>query len=159
MAQEKPNRMAELMTLLFKNAPIAKDHAKKWIAVVREEPQLIWESRVIRYAAYGVGAIVLTWGLTFAIRLLTPPAPPGARSAAITADYHVVCNDPGCAYNFVISREFGFDRFPVPCDRCKKETGVPGRRCHSAQCQGRWVAPRTAGDRQECPLCGTAFAQ
>lgn len=157
MAQEKPNRMAELVALLRKNAPIARDHAREWFGHVREDPQILWGTPVIRYTAYGLGALVLSWVLVFVIRVFTPPAPPGAKDPAVTADYHVVCSDPACEYNFVLTREFGFDRFPVTCDRCKKETGMPGRRCHSSKCQGRWVAPLTNEGRQVCPHCGAIF--
>lgn len=157
MAQEKPNRMAEWVMLLRKNAPVAMDYAQKWLGQVREDPHLLWETPAVRYFTYGVGAIVLSWFLMFFVRIFTPPAPVGAKDPAVTADYHVVCSDPTCEYNFIITREFGFDRFPVLCDRCRKETGMPGRRCYSSKCQGRWVAPVAKNERQECPRCGAVF--
>ncbi len=144
--------------LLRQNAPIARDQVKEWIGEVRQEPRLLWETSAIRYSVYGIIGVIGAWTVVLFVGLLTPAPPAGARDAAKTADYHVVCAVPACGYNFVIKREFGFDDFPVMCDRCKKETGVSGRRCYSETCQGRWVAPETVDDKQKCPLCGTLFS-
>ena len=158
MAQERPNRFAEWVALLRQNAPMVRDQLKDWLGEVREEPRLLWETPAIRYATYGIAGVVVSWILVLLVGFLTPPPPPGAGNAAVTADFHVVCADPACRYNFVIQRKFGFDDFPVPCNRCKKETGVSGRRCYSESCQGRWVAPAKTDDQQKCPLCGTLFS-
>ena len=157
MAQERPNRFVEWVLLLRQNAPIAREQFKEWMGEIRAEPYLLWEMPAIRFAAYGVIGLVATWVVVLSVNLLTPPPPPGARQAAETADFRVVCADPTCGYNFVIKREFGFDDFPVKCDQCKQETGTQGRRCYSALCEGRWVAPLKVEDRLKCPMCGTFF--
>ena len=160
MAQERPNRMAEWVMLLRKNAPIARDQFTDWVGEVRAEPRILWETTAIRYLSYGIGGVLLSWGLVMLVHMFTPPPPAGAKDAAVTADFHLVCSNPDCGYNFVIAREFGFSGFPVRCDRCKKDTGVAGRRCYSLNCQGRWVAPVPADGHQNemCPQCGTLFA-
>jgi hypothetical protein len=157
MAQERPNRFAEWVLLLRQNAPIARDQIKEWVAEVRSEPHLLWETTAIRFVAYGVIGLIATWGVVLFVSFLTPPPPEGARDAAVTADFRVVCADPSCGYNFVIKREFGFHDFPVTCDRCKQKTGMQGRRCYSALCEGRWVAPLKVEERLKCPMCGTFF--
>jgi hypothetical protein len=157
MAQERPNRLAEWLMLLRRNAPIARAQLKDWTSEVRQEPGLLWETPAIRYAAYGVIGVVVSWVVVLFVGFLTPPPPAGARDAAATADFHVVCADPACGYNFVIRREFGFGGFPVMCDRCKQQQGMPGRMCYSALCQGRWVAPLKVDDKQKCPMCHTFF--
>jgi hypothetical protein len=157
MAQERPNRLAEWVMLLRRNAPIAREQLKEWVGEVRQEPRLLWEATAVRYAAYGITGLIVSWIVVLSVGILTPAPPAGAREAAVTADFHVVCADPACGYNFVIKREFGFDGFPVTCDRCKKETGMPGRRCYSVTCQGRWVAPLSVDEKQKCPICDTLF--
>ncbi len=159
MAQERPNRLSEWVTLLRQNAPIAWDQFKEWVGEVREQPYLLWESPVIRFSTYGALGLIGTWLVVLLVGILTPPLPPGARDPSATADFHVVCSNPACGYNFVIQREFGFHRFPITCDRCKKETGMPGRRCYSAACEGRWVAPLKVDDKQKCPVCGAFFSE
>ena len=161
MAQERPNRMAEWVMLLRKNAPIAKDQLKDWLGEVREEPRLLWETAAVRYLTFAFAAVVASWGLVAVVRLMTPAPSAGAQDPAVTADYHLVCSDPTCGYNFVIARKFGFADFPLACPRCKKETGVAGRRCYSERCQGKWVAPAPMDDHkaQKCPHCGGVFPQ
>jgi hypothetical protein len=144
--------------LLRQNAPIARDQIKEWVGEVRQEPRLLWETPAIRMAAYGIMGLTATWIVLLLVGFLTPAPPAGARDAAVTADFHVVCADPACGNNFVIKREFGFGGFPVMCDRCKKETGMSGRRCYSVTCQGRWVAPLHVDNQQKCPNCGAYFA-
>jgi hypothetical protein len=113
----------------------------------------MWETSAIRYATYSVGAILAVWLVTFVVGFLTPPPPAGAKAVATTADYHVICYDSACAYHFVIQRTFGFHDFPVECPKCKKQTGVAARRCNSAACQGRWVAPIEVDGAKKCPIC------
>lgn len=157
MAQERPNRLAEWILLVRQNAPIAKEQFKVWVGEVRAEPHLLWETTAVRYATYGVIGLAGSWALVLFVGFLTPAPPPGARAPAVTADFRVVCADSACGYNFVVRREFGFDDFPILCDRCKKETGLQGRQCHSASCRGRWVAPLKVEGRHKCPICGTFF--
>ena len=143
--------------LLRRNAPVARDQLKEWIGEVRKEPRLLWETPAIRYAIYGIAGVIVFWLVVLLVGFLTPAPPAGARDAAATADYHVVCADPACGYNFVIKRKFGFDDFPVMCDFCKTRQGMSGRMCFSALCQGRWVAPIKVDDKQKCPMCHTFF--
>jgi len=159
MAQERPNRLLELVSLVRQSLPIAREQAREWIGQVRSEPMRVWDVTAVRYAAYGLIGLFATWVLVFVVGLLTPPAPPGAREPARTADFRVVCSNPACGYNFVLRREFGFDKFPVICDRCKKQTGVLGRRCYSEKCQGRWVAPLDSELGLKCPACNSNFPE
>jgi hypothetical protein len=154
MAQERPSRLAEWIMLLRKNVPLLREHVADWAAEVREEPRLLWETSPIRYATYGVGAILAVWLVTFVVGFLTPPPPVGAKAAATTADYHIICSDPACAYHFVVQYQFGFHDFPIECSKCMKRTGVSARRCNSPTCQGRWVAPIEISEAKKCPICG-----
>lgn len=158
MAQERPNRLVELMAIVRQGLPVAREQAREWLVQARANPAAIWDMAVVRYIAYGLLGLLVTWSLTFVVRLISPPAPAGAREPARTADFRVVCSDPACGYSFVLRREFGFDAFPVPCDRCKKQSGVQGRRCFSNQCQGRWVAPITINGGLACSKCGGGFS-
>lgn len=159
MAQERPNRLMELVAVVRQGWPAIREHAADVFAHVRADPARVWDVSAVRYAVYALVGLIVTWMLVFVVGLLTPPAPPGAREPARTADFRIVCSDPACGYNFVLRREFGFDKFPVVCDRCKKPAGVPGRRCYSESCQGRWVAPVKTESGQHCPTCGRAFVE
>jgi len=154
MAQERPNRLAEWLILFRKQMPVMREHFAGWLTAVREEPRLLWETLAIRCAVYGLSGLMLIWSVTTFTGWLTPPPPPNARSAATTADFHVVCSDTDCGYHFVIHRPFGFRKFPVQCPKCKRETGAFARRCNSATCGGRWVAPVQMEQGTNCPLCG-----
>jgi len=155
MAQERPNRLAEWFMLVRKQTPIVREHFAAWLEAVRDEPRLAWETSAVRYAAYGLTGVVSVWLATTLIGWLTPPPPPSARPAATTADFHVMCSDSRCAHHFVIHRKFGFDDFPVECSQCKRATGVSARRCNSASCGGRWVAPTQTDQGLVCPLCAS----
>ena len=153
MAQERPSRLAEWLMLVRKQTPIVRERLATWIEAVREEPRMAWETSAVRYAVYGLAGGVLVWLATSVSSWLAPP-PSSARSAATTADFHVVCSDPNCGYHFVIHRQFGFHKFPVECPQCKGETGVSARRCNSSSCRGRWVAAVQTDQGVKCPLCG-----
>lgn len=140
--------------LIRKQTPIVREHFAVWLEAVREEPRLAWETSAVRYTVYVLAGVVLVWLATALTGMLIPPPPPSARAAATTADFHVVCSDPPCGYHFVINRKFGFDDFPVKCPQCKRETGVSARRCNSASCGGRWVAPVRTDQGLRCPVCG-----
>ncbi len=153
MAQERPNRLAEWIVIVRKQTPVLREHFGNWLGAVREEPRLIWETTAVRYATYVVGGAALIWLATTFSGWLAPPPPPSARPAATTADFHVVCSDAACGHHFVIHRKFGFDDFPVECPKCKRHTGVSARRCNSASCGGRWVAPVQTEQGLRCPIC------
>ncbi len=155
MAQEHPNRLAEWLTLLRKNIPVVREHFLDWVEAVREEPRLAWETPALRYGVYGLSGIILLWVAAGVVRLAVPPLPASAKPQATTADFHVVCANPDCSHHFVIHREFGFDDFPVLCPECKRESGVAARRCNSATCAGRWVAPQSTAEGMVCPVCGS----
>lgn len=154
MAQERPSRLAEWLMLVRRQIPIVREHFATWLEAVRQEPRLAWETSAVRYTVYGLTGLVLVWLATTFTGWLTPPPPASARAAATTADFHVVCSDSRCAYHFVINRKFGFDDFPVECPKCKRETGVSARRCNSASCGGRWIAPVRTDQELQCPACG-----
>ena len=154
MAQERPNRLAEWLMLVRKQTPIVRERIAAWFEAVREEPRMAWETSAVRYAVYALVGGVLIWLATSVSGWLAPPLPPSARSAATTADFHVICSDAHCGYHFVIHRQFGFHKFPVECPKCKRETGVAARQCNSSSCGGRWVAPVQTDQGVKCPLCG-----
>ena len=153
MAQERPNRLVEWLMLVRRQWPVVREHFVAWLEAVREEPRLAWETSAVRYVVYGMAGLVSVWLVTTLIGWLTPPPPPSARPTATTADFHVVCSNSKCAHHFVINRKFGFDDFPVECPQCKRETGVSARRCNSASCGGRWIAPLRSDQGLQCPLC------
>ena len=47
MAQEKPNRLVELVLLLREQGPVLRRKLGLWLEVVREEPVLIWATPVV----------------------------------------------------------------------------------------------------------------
>ena len=155
MAQEEPNRFVEWFHLLRGQIPVIRQHLKDWVEAVREEPVLIWQTVAVRYAAYGLGAVVLLWGAYQVAGTFAPPAT--ATPQAKTADFHVVCTNPDCRHHFVIHREFGYRKFPVECPKCHKRTGAQARRCNSATCRGRWVPLERKDDKLYCPVCGAQF--
>lgn len=153
MAQEKPNRLSEWLTLARQNVPVAKQQIRDWWAEVKDEPGQAWDNYLVRYPVYAVGGMLLIWLTTAAVNLFTPPLPPSARATATTADFHVICTDTTCNQHFMINRPFGFDDFPVTCPRCRKITGEAARPCYSKDCNGRWVAPVRGDDGLKCPHC------
>jgi len=157
MPQEDRKRLVEWYELVRGQVPVLRRRFEDWLAAVRKEPALIWETGAVRYTVYGVGLIVLLWSVSLAADMLTPAPPAGARSAATTADFHVVCSDFQCGHHFVIHRKFGFGKFPVVCSRCQQKTGMQARRCSSTICQGRWVAPVNREGRLCCPWCRGQF--
>lgn len=140
MAQEKPNRLVELLLLLREQGPALRRRMGLWLEAVREEPVLIWATPAVRYAGYGLGAVIVLAATLQIAGMITPPPPPGASAPAASADFHVVCSDPACAHHFVIHRQFGFHKFPVQCLKCKRQTGARARLCNSSTCRGQWVA-------------------
>ena len=107
----------------------------------------------MRYATYGLAAVVLCWfGLGLA-DAMSPVPVALTKPKATSADFHVMCTNRSCNRHFVIHREFGFRKFPVACPKCKKKTGAEARRCHSPTCQGRWIAPRLVDGVRKCPYC------
>jgi len=153
LAQEKPNRLAEWLTLARRNAPVARQRFAEWWEAVREEPRLAWESYLVRYPAYALGGLLVVFLVSTAIGFISPPLPRSAQPSASTADFHVVCTEPACGHRFVINRGFGFDDFPVTCPKCRKLTGHAARPCYSTSCNGRWVAPVKRDDGPYCPIC------
>ncbi|MGB2984289.1 MAG: hypothetical protein WBE26_00260 [Phycisphaerae bacterium] len=156
MAQERPNRLTEWLLLTRKQVPVVRQHFENWLAAVREEPALVWQTPAVRYATYGAGGLMLVWIATWVAGGLAPPLPEDARPAT-RADFHVVCTNPECGYHFVIHRKLGFHGFPVKCPRCQQKTGTQARRCNSPTCRGRWVAPEKIEGELHCPVCGGRF--
>ena len=130
-----------------------------WSQAVREEPRLIWQTPQVRYMVYGLGILVGVWALMSVVSALEPAPPKGAQSRARTADIHVVCTNPECRHHFLIKREFGFDRFPVVCPRCKQKSGQRAVRCFSKGCGGKYVVPVESGGRLYCSQCGTDLGE
>jgi len=154
MAQERPNRLVQWYNLAREHTPAVREQLAGWWEAVREEPRLAWETTAVRCVVYGVGGLLTVWVATTLVRSMTPPPPASARAAATTADFHVVCTQTECGHHFVIHREFGFDAFPIACPACKRETGAAARKCNSATCAGRWVAPTDSPSGRRCPHCG-----
>ncbi len=157
MAQENPNRLVEWLQLLRGHVPVIRQRFEGWVSAIREEPMLIWQTAVVRYTVYGLGVVVLLWGVSTIAGSLVPSPPANARPEATKADFHIVCSNPDCGYHFVIHREFGFRKFPVVCPKCGKSTGEQARRCNSETCRGRWVVPKKVDDELCCPICGARF--
>jgi hypothetical protein len=124
---------------------------------VKEEPRLFWDTTAVRYTAYGVGGLLSVWLVSWLATSLAPPRPADAKPEATTADFHVICTHPDCGEHFVIHRKFGFNRYPVECPKCRRQTGMAARLCSSSVCQGKWVVPREVDGRQRCPLCNEPF--
>ncbi len=154
MAHEERNRLSEWLLIFRTQAPILRQQLEAWVAAVRAEPWLFWDTTAVRYITYGVGGLILFVAVSSIPSIVGPPPPPGAHSAATQADFHVVCSDPECAAHFVVHRKFGFHDFPVLCPKCGKRTGQRALRCNSKTCQGQWVAPQPSGDTLKCPVCG-----
>jgi hypothetical protein len=157
MAQERPSRLAEWMEIARAQVPVLRDRFDSWIAAVREDPALLWQTVAVRYTTYVVGALVLIWMLTGLVSLVTPPPPEGAKPEATTADFHVLCTNPDCGHHFVVHRAFGFRKFPVTCPACQHQTGAQAFRCNSPTCRGRWVVPEVRDGRRYCPVCNAPF--
>lgn len=153
MAQEERNRWTEWLEVARVQAPVLRERVAEWLAAARENPALIWQSAVIRYATFCAGGILLIWIALGVAHSLVPPPPASARPAATAADYHVVCANAECGKHFQVHREFGFAGFPVECVKCKEVTGVRARRCNSSVCGGRWVVPYKADGRVRCSRC------
>ncbi len=157
MAQEPPNRLMEWWQLARAQAPIVRRRFEDWLAAVREEPVLAWETPGVRYSVYGFGGLIIVWAASFVLDTFAPAPPQDARPVATRADFHVVCRDPACAHHFVVYRRFGFRKFPVQCPKCSEMTGMRARPCTSSTCRGKWVAPVSADGMLLCPVCGDRF--
>lgn len=157
MAQEHPKPWNEWLDAARTQTSILRERLDEWLAAVREEPVLIWQTTGVRYATYGVGGLIVLWMASGVLGILVPPPPENARPAAGTADFHVVCMDPDCGYHHVIHREFGFRKFPVVCPKCEQRTGARARPCNSKACGFRWVAPQEVEGTLRCPRCGRVF--
>lgn len=157
MAQEKPNPLTEWLHAVRAQVPILCERAGAWLRAIREEPALVWQTPAVRYAAFGLLALVVVLGIRTGIGMITLPLPPEAGQAATSADFHVICSKPDCGQHFVIHRELGFRKFPVACTKCREVTGASARRCHSSTCRGRWVAAEKRDNITACPHCGAEF--
>lgn len=156
MAQEKPNKLAEWMEIVREQSPTWKDAVRTWVAQVAENPAQIWQNTVIRYSVLAIGGIMLLLIIDTGLKAVTPPIPEGAKEQAVTADYHVICTQASCGSHFVINRRFGFNRFPVTCNKCEMESGAKAVKCPRSTCQ-KWVAPIKEDDQSFCPYCDYKF--
>jgi len=154
MAQEERNRLVEWYEILRKQVPVVRETVVDWIAAVREEPRLLWATPAVRMTTYVIGGLALVWTAGWLASSLVPPPPANAKSAATTADFHVVCANPECYHHFVVHRPMGFRQFPITCPRCNQESGMRARRCNSDTCRGRWVPDRQPDGSTACPFCG-----
>ena len=154
MTQDNPNRLAEWLLILRARMPVARAHLAGWVAEVRAQPILLWETPAIRYTTYGLGVIVFAYLLSFLAGSISPPLPKDSRPQATQADFHVVCANESCGHHWVLRRKFGFDDFPVKCPRCEQGTGVMALKCNSDRCRGRWVAPKWVYETPYCSICG-----
>lgn len=159
MAQEDPNRLAEWLVAARQRWPEFRKAAVDYCRQVRDEPHLLLETRWFRLTVVGGGLIVAAWCMALMARACSPVPPGATEVVAESADFHVVCSHIDCRHHFVVHRDFGFRRFPVPCPRCERESGARARQCHSATCRGRWVAPERDEGGIACPLCGARFSQ
>lgn len=156
MAQEKPNKLAEWLSIVREQSPTWREAVRRWAAHVMEDPSLIWQNAVVRYVTYGLAGIVLLVTVNTIMRAVSPPVPQSAKPEAVTADYHVICTAGNCGHHFVINRRFGFNGFPVTCSQCEKETGSQAIKCPQMTCQ-RWVVPIETETGRYCPECDYGF--
>lgn len=152
MPVDRQHKLGLIVDALKEWLPTVRVRFNEWVEACREEPALVWQTPVVRYATYTLGGIVLAFTLLGVVDLFAPGGPEPVPRAR-TADFHVVCSDPACGYHFVISRKFRFDSFPVQCPKCKQLTGQQARRCNSELCGGRWVAPQIVDGYFRCPHC------
>lgn len=156
MAQEDRNRLAEWFDALRVQIPTWRTQLGLWVDAVREQPALIWQTAVVRYSTYTIGALITFWAVSWMGEMIAP-TPAGSAVQATSADFHVVCVNPNCGKHFAIHRKLGFHSFPVTCLTCGQETGGQARRCHSTTCSGRWVAPKRDDVGALCPHCDGRF--
>ena len=151
MPVEKESKLAQWIAALREGWPAVRAGVDEWTGAVREHPALIWATPAVRYAVYGLGALLAMWLLTWGVGQFQPPeaAPPAA-----TADFHVLCTVSGCRHHFIINKEFGFDDFPMRCPKCGKVAGQRAVRCASKTCRRRWVVPKVKDNEYRCPYCG-----
>ncbi len=157
MAEEKPNRLTDLVLIVREQAPVLRRRLSEWFENCKEEPYLIWETAAVRYGTYAFAAIIVLWGCSFAKNMLSTPLPADAQALSSTGDFPVLCSDESCGQHFIINRAFGFDDFPVTCPQCQQLSGQAARRCMSSTCNGQWVAPVETDGVMRCPDCGALF--
>lgn len=110
-----------------------------WWEAVKAEPALFWQTALVRYAAYTLGALVCVVTLRTAVAALQPPDTGKFQPRADTALFDAICYNPDCGKHFVIERKFRFHNFPVVCPFCKQKTGQRALRCASKTCRGKLV--------------------
>ena len=156
MPVSKESKISAWLTALREGWPSVRAHFNEWKEAVREEPRLIWQTPAIRYSVYVIAGVAAIWTLTWALSLM---APAEVKPMARTADFHVLCTNPGCGNHFIINRKFGFDDFPVVCPKCQQRTGERAARCVSPTCHGRWVVPVVREGEYYCPICNAALGK
>lgn len=152
MLPTRPNPLGRAFLALKEWWPSVPARLKAWLQTVRAEPVLIWETRPVRYSAYGFLLLVGLLAVRWASGSLLPPDA-GANLVSDQVDYHVICASPGCGHYFVLEAKRGFDHFPIVCPKCGHKTGVNGRKCFSPTCGGRWVMPGLLNGRLVCSVC------
>ena len=160
MPQTQRNRLIEWFALLKEEwLPSQRARMADWCEACREEPILIWRTPTIRYGVYGLGGLAGVWFLAWGMSLLEPAPVKDARPRADTANYHVVCGNPDCGHHFMITRKFGFNKFPVECVRCNQSSGRRATRCNSPACRGQYVAMLESDGEIRCGECGAVLGQ
>jgi len=150
----KPNPFKQFWHAFREWLPGAQAQVLETWEAIREEPAQIWNSVAFRCGMLALGGIILIVAARFTTSMLVPNAPDGHRQLSKTANFEVFCSNPSCKHHFLINKPFGYDRFPVKCPKCGKQTGERAVRCDSRTCQGRLVLPRKEGKTLVCSRCG-----
>lgn len=154
MAQESPNRLVEWYLAIRAWLPVARRGVESWVAQVRAEPVLLWESQAVRCTLLGLGGLVVVWLVMTGVNLVALPPPADAQAPSDRAYFHVICSDSACRHHFTIYEKKSFDGFPVKCPRCGKLDGEQARQCFSKSCAGRWTVSQLRDKQPVCGSCG-----
>ncbi|MCH7527747.1 MAG: hypothetical protein IID39_09950 [Planctomycetes bacterium] len=152
------DRWSEWRELAKARTEAAREDLKEWWEVCYAEPVLFWQTPAVRYTTYGLGAILLLLLLRGTFRMLEPAGGGVPQARAVTANFDVICSNPGCGRHFVIERKFRFRKFPVTCPFCSLETGHRALRCRSQTCRGKLARTVQGDDGWHCARCNQRIA-
>lgn len=157
MPAPERNRWTEWLEITRERKDVARLALREWWVAVKAEPELFWQTPAVRYAAYGLGALMVIFAMRTAIEMLQPVDPKLMTPRAKTANFDVICSNPQCRQHFLIERKFKFRRFPVTCRYCDQETGRQALRCTSEACRGKLVMTARVDSKHQCTACGATI--
>ncbi len=133
------NQWVEMWAAAKERRESATEELRQWYDAAKAEPTLIWQTPLVRYAVYGLGAFVVIMVVRTGIVMLQPADSARFQPRATTAHFDVICSNESCGRHFKIERRFKFREFPVDCPYCKMPNGELALRCGSDTCRGRLV--------------------